>query len=390
MKLVGKYCEAACWCALLLLPAFLNAQGERHGGLGKTGLVNSLQISLTSTWQHVEKIQASDEPLSSLDIVATKSWGAAVLTLYLEGCTTPLSHGVAAAFAIPQVNGDAGTALDSSGHGRLQLSELHLAYPLGPGLLTLGMVDPSAFADVNSIANDETSQFLAAPLVNNPTIPFPDYTLGMVYRAEKLLGDLGINLMLLKTPGLGDGDCTYSTLLRFDDAQKAAFLIGELLEPLGSIEWTVGLWHSNARWYSYLRERWYDGIGGFYLVADGSFGRLRWSARLGVADDRVFTFPRFGSLAVEGNLGAGVWGAGLAYRGPSSDLQDLAKFSDTQISRPVLTEIYLRYPLAFDLEISPDVQLVRNPILPDGSQLADDYWVASIRIGYRLVDYNLK
>jgi porin len=37
---------------------------------------------------------------------------------------------------------------------------------------------PAAF-DRNTFANDETGQFLNSALVNNPTIPFPDYALGM-------------------------------------------------------------------------------------------------------------------------------------------------------------------------------------------------------------------
>jgi len=45
--------------------------------------------------------------------------------------------------------------------------------------LTLGKLDPTVYFDANRLANDETTQFLATPLVNNPAIAFPDNGLGV-------------------------------------------------------------------------------------------------------------------------------------------------------------------------------------------------------------------
>ncbi len=47
------------------------------------------------------------------------------------------------------------------------------------GVLTFGKLDPLSFFDNNTIANDETSQFLAHMFVNNPAIDFPDNGAGI-------------------------------------------------------------------------------------------------------------------------------------------------------------------------------------------------------------------
>lgn len=90
-----------------------------------------------------------------------------------------------------EVNGDAGSALNGNGDGRLQISELRYALPVRDfGTLSFGLLDPTAFLDTTShanptagpdfsgIANDETTQFLGNSFVNNPVVEFPDYTLG--------------------------------------------------------------------------------------------------------------------------------------------------------------------------------------------------------------------
>jgi len=80
------------------------------------------------------------------------------------------------------VNGDAG------GNRSLDITEVWFQKSLLENslLLRLGKIDltggfecsgcPVAF-DSSSFANDETTQFVNGALVNNPTIPFPDYAL---------------------------------------------------------------------------------------------------------------------------------------------------------------------------------------------------------------------
>jgi hypothetical protein len=97
--------------------------------------------------------------------------------LYVEGNTTPFHDGVSR--RIPEANTDAGTALNRSGEGRIQVSELRLIWPIFQGShVHLGLLDATGFLDVSQIANDENLFFLGGPFVNNPTIEFPDYALG--------------------------------------------------------------------------------------------------------------------------------------------------------------------------------------------------------------------
>jgi hypothetical protein len=45
--------------------------------------------------------------------------------------------------------------------------------------IDFGRLNPTLYFDVNTIANDETCQFLASIFVNNVAVPFPNYTLGL-------------------------------------------------------------------------------------------------------------------------------------------------------------------------------------------------------------------
>jgi len=70
--------------------------------------------------------------------------------------------------------------------------------------LTVGLLDPSGYLDRRRITNDENVQFLGASFVNNPTIEFPDYTLGLVYERPGNAGGPQINAVLTSSNGLID------------------------------------------------------------------------------------------------------------------------------------------------------------------------------------------
>ncbi|MDD5020118.1 MAG: carbohydrate porin [Candidatus Omnitrophica bacterium] len=50
--------------------------------------------------------------------------------------------------------------------------------------LTFGKLDPTVYFDTNEAANDETTQFLGRIFRNNPTVEFPDNTLGIRFAYE--------------------------------------------------------------------------------------------------------------------------------------------------------------------------------------------------------------
>jgi porin len=74
------------------------------------------------------------------------------------------------------VNADA----DTTAGRRLQFSEYWYEQSFADGVVALrfGKMDATTDFDTNAFANDECHQFLNGALVNNPTIPFPDYGLG--------------------------------------------------------------------------------------------------------------------------------------------------------------------------------------------------------------------
>jgi porin len=92
-----------------------------------------------------------------------------------------------------------GVNADAFGDQAIQLSQLYYEQGFFDGRLRvrIGKLDltggfecrgcPVSF-DGNAFANDETAQFLNGALVNNPTIPFPDYGLGVVVYAEPIDG----------------------------------------------------------------------------------------------------------------------------------------------------------------------------------------------------------
>ncbi len=191
--------------------AWADEVDERHGAVHEDAARGvEFEGGFTATAQHADDSAVDDELFGSLDLVATVPAGPGEIVMYVEGNSTPRKNGVAS--VIGEANGDAGSALDEDDNGRLQVSELHYTQGVGPGKITLGLLDVTGFLDTNAVANDETTQFLGASFVTNPTIEFPDYTLGGAYHQE-LAEDTSLSFVLTSSNGLGDNpERSYSEL----------------------------------------------------------------------------------------------------------------------------------------------------------------------------------
>ena len=218
--------------------------------LGPVG--SALAIEYYSGLSFVGQTDTEHPELSaSFDFVASDRWGKGRWTLYLEASSTPPAMGVTARY--PQANADAGSALDADDDARLQISELHYQLPLGRGwLVTGGLIDSSAFLDRSLISNDETRQFLGATLVNNPTINFPDYTLGFALGrpltefSEATPSAWGAALVLSASDGLADNPArSYGELLRSSHGE-GLFAAAELRYRWRQSIIRTGLW-TNTR-----------------------------------------------------------------------------------------------------------------------------------------------
>ena len=179
---------------------------------------------VTSTYQVTSDNRVDPEVVASADFVLQRMFKRGDLRLYIEANSTPRAQGVSA--LLPEVNTDAGSALNRQGDGRIQVSELAYHHMFGnQHEFTLGLVDVSGYFDRSRIASDENTQFLAASFVQNPAIDLPDYTLGAVY--EHTTGrDLILRIGLTSSNGLADNpNLSYAQLLDVDENDKGVFAI---------------------------------------------------------------------------------------------------------------------------------------------------------------------
>ena len=346
--------------AMAALGLNLSAQAEpnpehietRHGAVSMPGQSVAVEGGFTAVYQTSDDKNINAELTSSFDLVATLPVSAGKWVIYIEGNTSPRTDGVSS--LLGEANADAGSALDRDGNGRLQVSEVHYFQPLASGLLVSGLVDVTASLDTSEVANDETSQFLSGTLTGNPTIGFPDYSLGVVYNRETG-EDRGYSLALTSSHGLADNpNASYSQLMDIDADGKGVFAAAEGQWPVAGTKLHAGAWINTAD-----HER-LDGSGdteqnyGLYLTIDGNIASTAWNLRAGFANDKVSQASQFLSAAVEYPLTHSTLGLGLAHTGLSSE--DATPEQDDILQ----AEAYLRFSPREDVSVTPSVQWLSN------------------------------
>lgn len=316
--------------------------------------------------------EADAEVTASLNLLTRLEMGPGAWMLFVEGNTSPRSGGVSA--ALPEVNSHAGSALDRDGNGRLQVSEFVYVVPIRAGGVAVGLVDVTAYLDASEVANDEGSQFLAAALVNNPTVGFPDYTLGGVYARLPAGEGPGWVLAVTGSNGLADNpDASYTQLVDVSAHGKGVFSALELQWQHALDVYRLGGWWSTAD-HEALHGSGSDlDSRGVYLSADWMWGSAGLNLRAGWARESISEAARFVAVALRLRADVGVFGAGWAWTGASDGLGDGAE--DTH-----QTEVYLRMELAHDLHLTPSVQWIQHSAL-GGSPAGDDAFVGSLRVG---------
>jgi hypothetical protein len=347
----------------------------RHGAVTMPAQPVAVEGGLTAVFQTATDKHIDSELVTSFDLVTTLPRGNGKWVVYVEGNTSPRTDGVST--LLGEANADAGSALDRDGNGRLQVSELHYFQPFADGLLVSGLVDVTSTLDSSEVANDETHQFLSAPLVNNPTIDFPDYSLGVVYNRETG-PDRGYSLALTSSHGLGDNsDASYAQLVDINAEGKGVFAAAEGQWPLATTRLHLGMWLNSAG-----HARLDGGAGtehnyGLYLGVDGRLGRGMWNLRVGLANDQVSPTSRFLSAAVERPLSQATLGLGLAYSGLSA--QDTTAQQDNSL----LAEAYLRFVPRDDVSLTPAVQWLRNSGFDTSATTVDnEQLLLSLRLNY--------
>lgn len=336
---------------------------------------DGLQVAagLTTTAQSVDDDRVRDEAQMSADLTLILPVGPGEWSVYFEGSTSPRTNGVSS--VLGEANGDAGSATDAEGDGRIQISELHYTLPAAGGNLTAGLLDVSGFLDGSEVANDEGAQFLGSFFVNNPSIEFPDYTLGTAWRREPVNGP-GISLVLTSSHGLADNSASYSRTFNVGDDGKGVFAAGELDWQMNTAILRVGAWlHSGD--HTPL-----DGTGGdknnygMYTSVDDVVGAGKWNLRAGLANEEVSGTAGFLAATYEHPAGPATIGVGLARAFASSDLG--ANRDDT-----TQAEIYARFDLNKSIHLTPSIQYIEHSGFDSsGASFEPDVTVFGLRLAY--------
>jgi hypothetical protein len=361
----------------------LSAQAEtssehieiRHGAVTMPAQPIAVEGGVTAIFQASDDKNINAELTTSFDLVTTLPAGNGKWVIYVEGNTSPRTDGVSS--LLGEANADAGSALDRDGNGRLQVSEAHYFHPLGGGLLVSGLVDVTASLDNSEVANDETSQFLSSSLVGNPTIDFPDYSLGLVYNRET--GEnRGYSLALTSSHGLADNpNASYSQLVDVGADGKGVFAAAEGQWPVADTKLHAGAWINTADHDRLDGSTGTDQNYGVYLTVDGHLATDLWNLRAGVANDKVSQASQFLSAAFEHPFVSTTLGLGIAYTGLSD--QD----ATPQLDDILQAEGYLRFTPYDSLSVTPIVQWIRNSGFDaSGSTLKAEQTLFSVRFNY--------
>lgn len=268
------------------------------------------------------------------------------------------------------VNGD---AKDSS--SRLEISEAWYQHPFMDDKLhfTIGKLDLTNYFDGNTVANDETSQFLSGGFVNSIAVEFPDNSGGARLTASP--SDL-IDVSLAWQSGDSD----------WEDIFDNAFYIGEVdVKPVlqgkqGNYRfygWTNQVDHAELIGSNTDESGWGAGVSLDQQLTDA----LTFFARVGYQDEDVYSFDVAWSagFSVAGSL----WGRendilGLAYGMAmlSDDYETNLRNSGISPEDESHFEAYYSIFVNQHLAISPDLQIVTNA---EGNNDFNTVWVGSLR-----------
>lgn len=296
--------------------------------------------------------------------------GAGAWNLELRASTTPRKNGVTAFYG--EVNDAVGETLNSDGDGRIAATQLFYGLTVGGGELSIGLLDATGLLDANEIADDEYSQFLGGSFVNNPSIEYPSFALGLNYRGS-ISKNLGYQVFVSSTGGLEDeNNPTYNNVVNVGDGGKSVFVGSELLVNVGETYGSFGAWYNGAD-HTQLRNTVInnkDNYGG-YISGGGVLGPGQWAAWGGIANAKVSPAANFIGAAYALDIQRATLGVGLARIGDSDYLPG-------KTNAIVQAEIYLRINVYQSFYVTPDLQYVNNSGFdPD----RDGVFVGGLRAG---------
>lgn len=254
------------------------------------------------------------------------------------------------------------TIADDSDDEDLRLLEVYYTQKLLDGRLSLsfGKTEPLAFMDDNAFANDEITQFVGKPFVNNPVLDSEDEYGPIVSLTVSPNERLAMTFIGASS---GYPNATEEQQKSVYDAVFDNPFVGfqvAFSPSIASLPGTYRLYYWNAL---YNHER-LDGNGtdegwGVGMSMDQKLSeRLGIFARMGWSNEDVYPVEWFwsGGVSVSGLLPSrrnDEAGLGLAGLKPSED----SEFDETEWH----IETYYRFVLSEYMAVSPDIQAVLNP-----------------------------
>ncbi|UCD51111.1 MAG: carbohydrate porin [Phycisphaerales bacterium] len=269
-----------------------------------------------------------------------------------------------------------GVNADAGGNRTLDVVEVVFEWSLLDDFLTVmvGKMDMAGVFDASEYANDEAAQFINGALVNNMTIPLPDYCLGAVVSAH-------LTESWYLAAGVGDAQADgretgFRTALHGEDYFFYAAETGvatELDSDQGPLpgNYRAGLWYDPQPKANSDRSAETRDDLGFYFSVDQMLIKenddpedsqgLGVFARYGYADEKRNDIGSFWSVGVQyqGLLDGrddDVLGLGYA----QSIFSDGADSTFTANHESVL-ELYYSAQIAPWIAVSPSIQYLANP-----------------------------
>jgi len=304
---------------------------------------------------------------------------------------------------VPSVGSVFGVNGDGAARRSIDVTELwyEQAFVDGAFRLRVGKMDltggfehhgcPVAF-DCSIYANDENTQFLNGALINNPTIPFPDYGLGVAVHYS-------LTRLLYASAAIADAradvrETGFNTTFHDEDYFFYIFEAGvtpQFESSKGPLQgaYRAGLWYDPQpkanTGYADIGKSYRDDVG-FYL----SCGQMLTRENADREDSQgLGAFFRYGYANSKKNDIADFWSLGLQYQGLIEGRDDdvlgigfaQGVFSDKASSTYTddyesVFELYYSAQVTPWLSISPSVQYVANP---GGSGTAGDAVVLGLR-----------
>lgn len=376
------------------------------GGLADRGI--ELQLGITHIYQQnvrggISKHRRAGRYSGSYDLELSvdmkKLWAVEGARLYM------LTEGVwskSAGIDGPSVGSAFGVNGDARARRAMDVTELWYQQAFWDDSLRirLGKVDltggfehhgcPVAF-DCSSYAKDETAQFLNGALINNPTIPFPDY--GLALAAHFSPGSLWYVSGAVADAQADIRETGFRTAFHGADYLFYIFEIGftpKLDSTNGPLQgaYRFGTWYDpQPKAISIHGSKSYRDDAGFYLSCDQLLAKENADP-----DDQqgLGVFFRYGCANARKNDIANFWSAGFQYQGIFDGRDDdvlgvgfaQGIFSNKASSTYTddyegAFELYYNAAISPSLNISPSIQFIANP---GGNKNVSDAVVIGARI----------